>query len=111
MFNAVQAMTFDNARIALDEGLHAIAGGAVAIDLAGIMAVDSSAVAVLLAWQRAAMEKSVTLSFDRPPANLSSLAELYGVAALLKIGPAIAPAPAAGEIAAVTPLHAELPQH
>ena len=85
MFAAVQSMTFDNANSALDEGLRAIASGGTSFDLSGVAAVDSSAIAVMLAWQREALAKSITLSFTNPPANLSRLAKLYGVADLLQL--------------------------
>lgn len=111
MFNAMQAMTFDNARVALEEGLRAIAGGAVAINLAGVTVVDSSAVAVLLAWQRAALEKSVTLMFDYPSHSLSGLAELYGVAALLNLTPAGLVPPMPAGTATVAPSRADLPRY
>ena len=44
---------------------------------------DSSAVATLLAWQRAARQKGLTLQFGVLPANLQSLVDLYGAASLL----------------------------
>ena len=87
MFNAVQPMTFDNANRALDEGLRAIAAGDDGIDLAGVTAVDSSAVAVLLAWQRAASDRAVTLTLTNAPASMCNLAQVYGVAELLRLGP------------------------
>jgi phospholipid transport system transporter-binding protein len=48
-----------------------------------LTAVDSAAVATLLAWQRAALERGSALRFTNLPANLQSLIELYGVADLL----------------------------
>ncbi len=67
----------------LAAGLSAIAGGQHVIDFSGLTAVDSAAVAVLLAWQRAARARSVVLSFINLPHMLQSLTELYGVAGLL----------------------------
>jgi len=40
-------------------------------------------VAVLLAWQRAAVARKQALSFHNPPENLRSIAQLYGVADFL----------------------------
>ena len=82
-FQPAPTLTVDNARSMLAAGLQAIEGGQHAIDFSGLTAVDSAAVAVLLSWQRAAMRKSVTLSFINMPGMLQSLADLYGVAGLL----------------------------
>ena len=76
-------LTVDNARSMLAAGLQAIEGGQHSIDFGGLKTVDSAAVAVLLAWQRAAMRKAVTLSFINMPGMLQSLTDLYGVAGLL----------------------------
>ncbi len=54
------------------------------IDFAGITSVDSSAVALLLEWRREAERRKKTLVFVNLPANLVSLAELYGVAELIQ---------------------------
>jgi phospholipid transport system transporter-binding protein len=54
------------------------------IDFAGITGVDSSAVALLLEWRRQAMRRGKTLVFVNLPANLVSLATLYGVADLIQ---------------------------
>ncbi len=84
MFSPPRSLTFDNAAAVLEAGLHAIAGGQREIDLAGLEAVDSAAVAVLLAWQRAGHR----LVFSRLPPNLQSLIDLYGVKPLLSFAPA-----------------------
>ncbi|MFT5534648.1 MAG: phospholipid transport system transporter-binding protein [Burkholderiaceae bacterium] len=86
MFAPDQALTFDTAKGVLDAGLGAIAAGQQSIDLAQISRVDSSAVAVLLAWQRAARDRSMPLHFTNPPVSLTNLATLYGVADLLQAG-------------------------
>ncbi len=54
------------------------------IDFAGITAVDSSAVALLLEWRREALRLKKVLEFINLPANLLSLATLYGVAELIQ---------------------------
>lgn len=54
------------------------------IDLAAVVEVDSSAVALLLRWQREAARLGKKLRFVNLPANLASLAELYGVAQFIK---------------------------
>jgi len=83
MFKPSVSLTVDNASAMLEAGLRAIAAGQATIDLSEVATVDSSAVATLLAWQRAAKAAGRTLDFGTLPANLQSLAELYGVTPLL----------------------------
>jgi phospholipid transport system transporter-binding protein len=45
---------------------------------------DSAAVAALLVWRRAAQSAGLSLHIASVPAGLQSLADLYGVAELLK---------------------------
>ena len=54
------------------------------IDFAGVTGVDSSAVALLLDWRRQATQRGKQLVFVNLPANLLALAELYGVADLIR---------------------------
>ena len=65
------------------------------IDFAGIDAVDSSAVALLLEWRRQAQRLGKTLEFVNLPANLVALASLYGVEDLIEVGQGAPAAPAA----------------
>jgi len=85
MFRPGPTLTVNNAKTVLEAGLRALASGQAAIDLAELSAVDSAAVATLLAWQRAARRQGRTLAFVNLPVNLQSLAELYGVADLLHL--------------------------
>lgn len=55
-----------------------------AIDFSAITEVDSSAVALLLEWRREAARRGKGLYFVNLPANLLSLAELYGVTGLIQ---------------------------
>jgi phospholipid transport system transporter-binding protein len=75
-FTALNAL---NAKAALAEGLAAIANGQSSFDLGHVQQADSSAVALLLAWSRAARAAGRTLSFYNLPANVRSLADVYGV--------------------------------
>ncbi len=68
---------------ALQQGLAAIASGQTSIDLGSLTALDSAAVATLVAWQRAAQAKGSQLQFTQVPASLKSLAQLYGADLLL----------------------------
>jgi phospholipid transport system transporter-binding protein len=83
MFRPGLTLTFNNAKTVLEAGLNAIRSGETEMDLKELTAVDSAAVATLVAWQRAAREQGKALAFNNLPANLHSLAELYGVASLL----------------------------
>jgi len=50
-----------------------------AIDFANVTDIDSSAVSLLLHWRREALRLNKALRYIHLPANLVSLAELYGV--------------------------------
>lgn len=67
------------------EGEAALEAGATVADLSGVTDADSSAVAVLLAWTRAAQERGQTFAIANPPVGVRSLAALYGVAELLPL--------------------------
>lgn len=64
-------------------GRAAIERGDTEFDLSRVSRCDSSAVAVLLEWQRAARARGVELKVTGPPPGLVSLAAVYGVADLL----------------------------
>jgi phospholipid transport system transporter-binding protein len=78
------SLTFNNAQTVLQAGLRALADGQAEFDFADVNAVDSAAIATMLAWQRAARKAGKVLSFRNLPANLQSLVKLYGVGALLQ---------------------------
>ena len=63
----------------------AIRSGDTAFDLSAVRTCDSSAVAMLLAWQREAQARGSELQLSGLPPGLLSLATVYGVAPLLKI--------------------------
>src|SRR5271155_4055177 len=77
------ALTVDTAASVLESSRHAALPRSGIVDLAGVAAVDSAAVAVLLAWRRRAALEGINLSFTGTPANLGALAELYGVEELV----------------------------
>ena len=54
MYQPAESLTLANAKLVLSEGLRAIAAGQPEIDLSRLARVNSSAVATLLAWKRAA---------------------------------------------------------
>ena len=80
---SLDALTFQSGRAALEQGCAAIAAGETVFDLGGVSAADSSAVAVLLAWQRRARKAKQRLTFINVPENVQKLAALYGVDQLL----------------------------
>jgi phospholipid transport system transporter-binding protein len=84
-FRPSPSLTIDNARSAMVAGMQAIASGEQVIDFGELNTVDSTAVAVLLAWQRAALTQSSALSFINLPSTLQKLVSLYGVETLLAI--------------------------
>lgn len=76
-------MTMPDAKQLLAEGEAAIASKASAFDLAGVTEMDSSCLAVLFGWMRAARTAGISFRLLNPPPNLLSLAAVYGVADLL----------------------------
>ena len=76
-------MTMPGAAALLAEGEAAIAANASVFDLAAVTDMDSSCLAVVFGWMRAAKDGGKTLSLQSPPQNLLSLAAVYGVADLL----------------------------
>lgn len=83
---SLDALTFQTAPAALAQGAAAIAAGQTVFDLGGVKTADSSGVALMLAWQRRAQAAGRRLSFVNVPANLHTLAAVYGVDALLARG-------------------------
>ncbi len=81
----VSTLNFLNARQVLQEGLTAIMNGEHECDLSKLEQVDSASVAVLLAWQKAAIQNKRHLRFKNTPESLISLASLYGVTELLAL--------------------------
>jgi phospholipid transport system transporter-binding protein len=79
------AMTLDHARYLLEQGSTQVKEGATLFDLGAVAELDSSCLAVVFGWQRAAGRAGSTIRIVNPPANLLSLAELYGVAELLPL--------------------------
>lgn len=55
----------------------------VAVDLAAVTEVDSSALSLLLEWRREAVRNGRSIRYVNLPSNLKSLAELYGITELL----------------------------
>ena len=105
---SLTSLTVLNASAALERGLAALKAGQTVFDLRHVLTVDSVAVSVMLAWQRAAQDAGVNLQLKNLPPALQSLTKLYGVCSLLfpidvKLDPAgaVARNPAHDEFAPV----------
>jgi len=83
-------LTLANVAAALGEGYNAIGAGVRSVDLGGVGELDSSALALLLAWLREAKRRGGDLAFTNLPQGLITIARLYGVADLLPAAPASA---------------------
>jgi phospholipid transport system transporter-binding protein len=68
-----------------EAGIEAIDRDGLTIDLAGVDEADSSALSLLLEWQRAAKARGFRLSYSGLPENLRSLAQVYGILDLLEL--------------------------
>ena len=80
---SLTALTVDTAKAALEQGLAAIQSGQTVFDLRHVAEVDSAAVSVMLAWQRAAHDQGKVLKLNNLPPKLKSLTKLYGVCELV----------------------------
>lgn len=79
MFEIADDITHETANSVLKTGLKRIAEGATSVNCAALRQFDSSALAVLLAWRRAALKRGSTLVAVNVPVALASLARAYGV--------------------------------
>ncbi len=66
-----------------ETGLQHLASEDMQVDMAEVEAVDSAAISMLLGWARAAQKSGHSLHVVNKPADLMSLAHLYGVAEML----------------------------
>ncbi len=82
-FETGATLTHATATAVYQAGLARIAAGASRVDCAPLAQFDSSALAVLLGWRRAAVERGATLEIINLPAQLASLAAAYGIDTLL----------------------------
>jgi phospholipid transport system transporter-binding protein len=82
------SVTIATANKLFNEGLKAQAGSSLVIDCGRLEKVDSSAVSLMLVWLREAQRSQVNLRFTNVPANLMSLATLYGVSDLMALSTA-----------------------
>lgn len=78
-------LVMNNARGLLEAGRSALQPGEQVFDFSEVTEADSSALAVMLGWLRAASRSQSTVRFANIPAGVRSLAELYGVTELLPL--------------------------
>ncbi len=79
------SLVMDNARGLLQAGCEALHSGDQVLDFSRVAAADSSALAVMLGWMRAAASSQSSIKFANVPRGVLSLAELYGIADLLPL--------------------------
>ncbi|MFZ1907724.1 MAG: STAS domain-containing protein [Burkholderiales bacterium] len=76
-------VTLANVAQVLEQGLQQIRDGARTIDLGEVTELDSSLLAMMLAWLREAKQRKSVLAFANLPQGLETIAKLYGVDGLL----------------------------
>ncbi len=55
------------------------------VDFSNVTEVDTSAISLMMEWQRRALKENSKVTFTNLPVNLSSLTELYGVAGFIPL--------------------------
>ncbi|HEX5476590.1 MAG TPA: STAS domain-containing protein [Burkholderiales bacterium] len=76
-------VTLANVAGVLEEGRRCLAEGVRTVDLAEVSELDSSLLALLIAWKREAGRRAQPLDFVNLPESLQTIARLYGVSGLL----------------------------
>lgn len=80
-------VTLANVGRMLEEGRQHLAEGARTVDLSEVTELDSSLLALLLAWLRDAQARQRELAFANLPESLQTIARLYGVDGMLPLAP------------------------
>ena len=81
------AVIIDSVRTLLEGGRGYCVANDVTLDFSGVDEVDSSALALILEYRRAAESAGKRVSVSNLPASLESLADLYGVTDLIAATP------------------------
>ncbi len=84
-------MSLANAAQIAELGIEAIHGGDASFDLSAVRTCDSSALAVLLTWQREAQAAGHRIELSGVPDDMKSLATVYGIDGLLPIAETAGP--------------------
>ena len=78
-------VTLANAAQVLEEGRQHLAEGARTVDFGEVTEMDSTALALALAWLREAREAKRALDFANLPEAMQTLSRLYGVENILSV--------------------------
>ena len=81
------AVIIDSARTLLEAGRGYCVANDVTLDFSGVDEVDSSALALILEYRRAAESAGKRVSVSNLPASLKTMADLYGVTDLIAATP------------------------
>ena len=77
------SVTFNNVAAVVEQGIALFNQDDLVIDLTRVTEVDSSAISMLLEWQREAGRRNRRMCFANMPQNLRGFAQLYGVSELI----------------------------
>ena len=77
------SVTINNVITLVAQGIALLDRDNLVIDLTQVSEVDSSALCMLLEWQREASRRNRRMHFANMPQNLRGLAQLYGVSELI----------------------------
>jgi phospholipid transport system transporter-binding protein len=75
----------DNANLILSQSDAFKMDGEIEVDFTDVSNVDTAALSLILEWQRRAFAVNCRIKFANLPANLSSLADLYGVKDFIRL--------------------------
>ena len=81
------AVIIDSVRALLEGGRGYCVANDVTLDFSGVDEVDSSALALILEYRRAAESAGKRVSVSNLPASLKTMADLYGVTDLIAATP------------------------
>jgi phospholipid transport system transporter-binding protein len=73
------SITLENVRSLLERGDALLSARELCVDFSGLSAADSAAIALMLAWTRAASARGTRIAFENCPTSLRTLAALYDV--------------------------------
>lgn len=73
-----------NANVLLDLSKALTLADSTVVDFSQVIEVDTSAVSLMLEWQRRAVSESKQIAFVNLPKGLESLTDLYGVTDLIR---------------------------
>jgi phospholipid transport system transporter-binding protein len=79
------SITIDNVVALVGQGIALFERDSMVIDLAHVAEVDSSAISMLLEWQREGGRRNCPVRFANIPLNLRSLVQLYGLSELMHL--------------------------